>query len=71
MSLITFIKRKKYLGKKNNKRVQLLLNPWNSDWDLNPLSFNWDLTQLVLGLNEAQVFDVSSQKKLSEAQSDR
>ena len=66
-----FYKKKKYLGKKSNKRVQLLLNPWNSDWGLNPPSFNWDLTQLVLGLKEAQVFDVSSQRKLSEARSDR
>ena len=53
----------------------------NPDWDLNPCS--WDLnlaktqslpteiTHLVSGLNEAQVLDVSLQKKFSERQGDR
>ena len=52
----------------------------NPDWDLNP--HGWDsnpakthslpteITHLVSGLNEAQVLDVSSQKELSERQSD-
>ena len=54
--------------------------PCISDWDLNP--GGWDsnpaktpslpteITHLVLGLNEAQVLDVSLQKEFSERQSD-
>ena len=53
----------------------------NPDWDLNP--HGWDsnaakthslpteTTHLVLGLNEAQILDVSLQKEFTERPSDR
>ena len=45
----------------------------NSDWNLNSTKTRGlptEITHVVSGLNEAQVLDVSLQKKISESQSD-